>query len=98
MSDSSTGPREPRLSRARVSEAVVVAILSVPLVVVGLAGRWATGTLLDNSAVSSTTATILAEPAVVSAMGDCLGEVLMSVSEENFAVSSKVPESLQDEG
>ena len=98
MFDFSTGAREPRLSRARVSAAVVVAILSVPLVVVGIAGRWATGTLLDNSAVSSTTATILAEPAVVSAMGDFLGEELMSLYEENFDVSSKLPESLQDEG
>lgn len=78
--------------------AVVLAILCVPLGVVGLAGRWATGTLLDNSAISSTAATTLAEPAVVSAMGDFLGEELMSLYEENLDVSSKLPASLQDEG
>lgn len=78
--------------------AVLLGILAVPAMVTAVAGRWASSTLLDNGKFADQTKTIIAEPAVVSAMGKFIGEELMQIYEDNLDFSSSLPESLQDEG
>lgn len=78
--------------------AVLFGFLTVPVLVTAVAGRWASSTLLDNGKFADKTKTIIAEPAVVSAMGKFIGEELMQIYEDNLDFSSSLPESLQDEG
>lgn len=85
-------------SKGRVVAASLLGVVSLPLVVVAITGRWATGTLLDTGAVSAKADKILAEPAVVSAMGDFLGKELMSLYEDNLDITSSLPAGLQEQG
>lgn len=87
-----------RLSKGRITAAALLGVVALPFVVVAITGRWATGTLLDTTAVSKKADQILAEPAVVSAMGDFLGEELMSLYEENVDITSSLPPGLQEQG
>lgn len=66
--------------------------------IVAVTGRWITGTVLDTDNISSRAEVILAEPAVVSAMGDFLGGELMSLYEDNTDVISSLPPALQEKG
>lgn len=87
-----------RPSTWRIIGAAFLGLLMVPALLVAVTGRWVTGTVLDTGAVSERAQVILAEPAVVSAMGDFLGAELMGIYEENFDFSSALPPALQEEG
>ena len=78
--------------------ATLLGVVSLPFAIVAITGRWATGTLLDTNAVSERADTILAEPAVVSAMGDFLGSELMSLYEDNLDITESLPPDLQKKG
>ena len=96
MAESDSSPR--KTSKGRIVAASILGFLTVPFVVIAVAGRWATGTLLDTPAVTNKTEQILAEPAVVSAMGDFLGKELMQIYEENLDITESLPDSLQEQG
>lgn len=97
--DATNQNRSPKkASRGRVVAASIVGFLTVPILVVAITGRWASGTLLDTSDVTKKTEQILAEPAVVSAMGDFLGEELMQIYDENVDIVESLPKELQEQG